>query len=918
MGGQATKYLKRYEFLIVIGIVWVTSLLMGCGSKQATVDPAAIETSDTQTIEETAPQKSVYDININEDPAVVALHVTLDQGISYMSAKHTSPLGVILYLKDATWVGKKNYFEYPENNWIDSIDVSTSTYQDDVADKTHTKLKILLNEDIQYSVSQQSDELIVTFDKPEIQTVSNVENQEETDKVQFEYTSDSNETETAIISQQATQLLDIQSNLIDEDLFSVLLEADGIITEYESFTIQYPPRIVFDIFNVGTKYTTEQKIPINNSFVKNIRHFCYPDRLRVVVDTYAPLLSKYKSESVASGMIISLGEISDKIAHDNALVTVSDQSENINVDSSNYLTDIEFKQLEIGRSEATIRFADSVEYKIIPLSDTSFKINIPNTSIPEFKQKQMHTASVDSIVKSITPMQNKADMNTAMIVFELSHSAPYSVRSDQNTLSVLFEAEDAIAVGQLEEPSTVEPSNVKSSVKMVATTEEAVNEKRLGEDGDDSSYSLGDNQGKKYTGEKIALDFYKTDIKNVFRILREISGKNYAIDKDVAGEVTLAFEKPVPWDQVLDLVLKMNQLGMTHEGDIIRIATLETIRKEEELRQAALMARKRAEEEKKALEPLYTEYIPINYSDASRDIVPHLKEILTEDRGLISVDTRTNQVIMTDTKAKIRQAKSIVNKLDRITPQVLIQAKIVEANTDFSKQLGVTWNAGSNQEGIYRSDLGGQYDYAANMLFPPLLASEEEGDNTIADIRGQMGFTFERIGGTPLVLNAALQALESDGEVKIVSSPRIMTLDNKTAKIKQGVEYPYRSYNDGEITVEFKNIDLLLEVTPHITNDNRVLMQILITKDDLGALVGTDRSFDTKEAATELLVNNGDTIVIGGITKTRDTYSENGFPILSKIPVIGWLFKSTVKDNEKKELIIFITPKIVELEDSYA
>ena len=158
---------------------------------------------------------------------------------------------------------------------------------------------------------------------------------------------------------------------------------------------------------------------------------------------------------------------------------------------------------------------------------------------------------------------------------------------------------------------------------------------------------------EKYTGEKIALDFYDTDIKNVFRIIREISGKNFAIDKNVTGKVTLALDKPVPWDQVLELVLKMNQLGMTMEGDIIRIATLSSLAQEEKLKQAQLKATQQAVQQKKALEPLITAYLPVSYSNAQSEVLPHIQTVLTEGRGKASVDTRNNQLILTDTAEKI-------------------------------------------------------------------------------------------------------------------------------------------------------------------------------------------------------------------------------------------------------------------------
>ncbi len=419
---------------------------------------------------------------------------------------------------------------------------------------------------------------------------------------------------------------------------------------------------------------------------------------------------------------------------------------------------------------------------------------------------------------------------------------------------------------------------------------------------------------RKFTGEKITLDFYETDIKNVFRILREVSGKNFAIDKDVTGKVTLTFEQPVPWDQVLDLILKMNHLGVVQEGDIVRIATLVTLQKEQQLQQAKLEAEKKAKEQQVAVEPLITEYIPINYSNAKADILPHLEKIKTADRGSISVDDRTNIIIMTDVAAKIVQAREIVQKLDRVTPQVIIEARIVEASDTFSREIGTAWNVDAGYQGDEGTEgydfLDGISGYNAGLNFP---------GNIPATSYGALGFDFRRIAGSPFYLSAAIAAMEARGEGKLISSPKIVTLDNKEASIKQGVEYPYLERDEaGLATLEWKEINLELKVTPHVTLDNRISMKISITKNDLGNIINNQQSFTKKEAMTELLVDDGDTIVIGGIIKLTQHDDKSGIPGLMDVPIVGWLFKTKYKQDNKEELLIFITPKIVQLEQRMA
>jgi type IV pilus assembly protein PilQ len=473
--------------------------------------------------------------------------------------------------------------------------------------------------------------------------------------------------------------------------------------------------------------------------------------------------------------------------------------------------------------------------------------------------------------------------NTSMFTIELRESVPYFIKQNEDLLLVHFEA------------STISPRPLEDA-KLPAWKEvlsQAIHKEEIkteiAEKAPDGVVA------EKYTGEKIALDFYETDIKNVFRILREVSGKNFAIDKDVAGKLTLTLDKPVPWDQILDLVLKMNQLDKVFEGDIIRIATAETLKKQEKQHNELL----KAKEEKKALEPLVTEYIPVNYSDAEKDIKPRIEDILTE-RGSVGADQRTNIIIMTDIAEKIKKAKEIVNNLDKVTTQVIIEARIVEASTSFSREIGIQWNADTGTHAF-----GNRFRYSGDVAMNAPLASSAMS----------IGFNFMKIAGTPFLLDATLMAMESQGKGKIISAPKIVTLDNKTATIKQGLRYPYLKLDEsGNTTLEFEDIDLVLEVKPHVTPDDRISMNIKIEKKDLGVEYTAGRSFTTKSAETELLVNNGNTVVIGGIIKTTKSSTDTGVPLLSKIPFIGWFFKSTNKEATKEELLIFITPEIVRLE----
>ena len=415
--------------------------------------------------------------------------------------------------------------------------------------------------------------------------------------------------------------------------------------------------------------------------------------------------------------------------------------------------------------------------------------------------------------------------------------------------------------------------------------------------------SYGTETRKKYVGEKIAVDFFRTNIKNVFRIIREVSKENFAIDKDVTGEVTLSLEKPIPWDQVLTLVLKMNKLGLVSEEGVLRIATLSTLAKEEKERKEKLSAQREAENQ----EDLITAFMPVSYVDAA-EIAKHLTESgesegkskFNPDRkeAGVTVDKTNNMIVMSDVARSIKRAKEIVQKLDRVTPQVLIEARIVEASNNFSRELGVSLSG----------SVGPLVDNQLDFTFEAINLPKDTS-------KGNLGINFSRLSGTPWTLNATIAAAENEGQVKVISAPKILTLENKTATITQGLEYPYLERDDsGGSSIKFKSIDLKLEVLPKVTPDDRIVMKILIENNEIGAILNGEQSFTTKHADTELLVNDGDTVVIGGIRKSREDKDQSGVPGLMNIPVLGWLFKTKSKQNQLDELMIFITPRIVQLQ----
>ena len=617
----------------------------------------------------------------------------------------------------------------------------------------------------------------------------------------------------------------------------------------------------------------------------------------------------------------------------------------IKKDKPAWINRIDFSGEEGGKSTIIIGTTTSIKYDLKKIDDKKLLLNLYNTRLPEYRQRPLVTTRFQSAVDRITPVQTPAMKNTSLVTIELRESVPYFVEQTNDLLLLHFEAssisprpfdkaklplwkkvmtQPAVDTGAKQEKAGDEMTHFEAPQIKYTTpngaesTRSVAEEAALGAAYDIDRQKTTDNitgikrsldfyrteTEKKYVGEKIAVDFFRTNIKNVFRIIREVSRENFAIDKDVTGEVTLSLEKPIPWDQVLALVLKMNKLGLVYEEGIIRVATLITLAKEEEERKEKLSAKREAENE----EELITVFMRISYVDAI-DIGKHLVEdgkFVNDQgdskfnplRGKVSIDKTNNMIVMSDVARSIKRAKEIVQKLDRVTPQVLIEARIVEASNNFSREIGVS--------------LSGTYGPTGNKY---VRGFDFSATNPPVSSFGSLGLFFEKVTGTPWTLDATIEAAESEGQVKIISTPKILALDNTKASIIQGLRYPYTKLDaDGNTTVELENIALELIVTPHVTPDERISMEISVKNNEVGPVINNELSFTTKEANTELLVNDGDTVIIGGIRKTRADRDESGIPGLMKIPVLGWLFKTKAKEDQLDELLIFITPQIVQLE----
>jgi type IV pilus assembly protein PilQ len=432
---------------------------------------------------------------------------------------------------------------------------------------------------------------------------------------------------------------------------------------------------------------------------------------------------------------------------------------------------------------------------------------------------------------------------------------------------------------------------------------------------------------KEYTGERLTLNFQDIDVRSVLQLLADTSGQNIVVSDSVVGNLTLRLQN-VPWDQALDIVLRTKGLDKRRQDNVIIIGPTEELATREK---AELAAHKEVQE----LSPTHTEFMQVNYAkvaDLQKLIKStNAKETMLSARGSLSIDERTNTLLVQDTADKLADIRRLVQTLDVPVKQVLIEARIVIVSDTFERDLGARLGisgfttAGANSL-VTLSGTNVGTDSMLSSAFPPsstapsgfvnfpTLDNRYQVNLPAANTNGSIGLSI--LAGKHL-LDLELSAAQNEGKSETVSSPRVITANQKQATIMQGVEIPYQeSASSGATTTQFKNAVLSLKVTPLITPDNRVILDLDVADDSVGQQVtsatgGSVPSIDTREIITQVLVNDGQTVVLGGILDTTKTRQANKVPFFADIPVLGHLFQSTTNINNKTELLIFITPKIL-------
>lgn len=714
-------------------------------------------------------------------------------------------------------------------------------------------------------------------------------------------------TEGPVLPQSAPPALNKAKDVVDlqwqdkNDFLVFQVIGDGVLGNYNAFKLDNPPRLVLDLWSVGSRYP-QKTVAIKNPFVQKVRFGRYPDKLRVVFDSAKPELPVYQVNRVDDKLVISFGNV-PKPSEPQILIGEKTRTVSNRSGKSGTVTRIDFKQID-HRSRIIIGTTEEAIFESRMVSKGVLAVDLKNAIVQKSLQRALDASQFESAVNTIQISNVKTGKtNDVRISIGLKEDVPYETTQEGKLLFVDIASPKRVELKkETEKQEETIPAETKQEDKGLPFSEEqpipaaAVTPKET-----NGNVVVEGLPEKVYTGRKVSLDFKDADIKNILRLIAEVSQLNIIAGEDVQGKITMRLVD-VPWDQALDVVLQSRSLGKSRVGNVLRIAPLDTLKKED---QAELEA-KRAKEK---LEDLITELVAVNYATA-KEIVPQVKSVLSE-RGDVRVDDRTNILIIKDIARNVTAAKGLVKSLDTKTPQVLIEARIVEANLTFQRELGVSWGfqVNKNVSGGTGTVQGG----LTNNKLIDLPALARSGAGTAIGTAGVLELMLKGVRGLEL-LDVAISAHENRGDVKVISSPKVATLDNKEASVEQGLRIPYlKLTTEGTVTTDFIDANLKLTVTPHVTNDGNIKLNIKAKKDapDQTITVQGVPSIDKKEAISEVLIKDNGVVVIAGIYTIQKNDGTEGVPLFSRIPMLGWLFKRETKEDTRKDLLIFISPKIV-------
>ncbi|MEI8191055.1 MAG: secretin N-terminal domain-containing protein, partial [candidate division NC10 bacterium] len=705
---------------------------------------------------------------------------------------------------------------------------------------------------------------------------------------------------------------------------------DGPITAYESFTLPDPPRLVVDI--PSAIHAVPQPISARPPLVTAIRSSQYRERpvqiVRVVFDLRSTL--PYRIVATQNQLRVDLGTAAAGASTTPTPSVAPPAPPPAAAKPAGKVTRVDLQNLR-GRQQILIRTTGAVTYTVTESSDPlGLSIDVIGATVDPAASRTVDLRQVASPVSRLqTSQRQTAPAPVVRVVADLRGPTRYDVRQTPSAIVVEF----------LNPPRPAQAPAAPAAIAAVAGSRTPTPGAPMALAAAPAAAAAVAPPALPGTG-RLSMDFKDADVNNLLRIIAEVSGMNVVAGGDVTGKVTVRLVN-VDWQQALDVILRINGMGYEIDGNIIRVAPLAKLAAEQKSREDAI-ARKEEKEKKDRAdalkvkadaakekkeerqdEPLINDVIPVNYAKPS-EMAKALDRFKTPGRPDASVtwDERTNRLIIRETADALEKMKKMLRELDRPTPQVLIEARLVEATRTFSQSLGIEWgfsgkaglaNLQADPVSIFASGVGTALLPPTPGSALPLVISMPANTPTAA-----VGVIANSLFSNRLALGARISAGEAEGKARTLSAPKITTLDNLEAEIKQGQQVPYTTVDSsGRTVIAFADAFIRLKVTPHITNDRRVSMKVEAERSFPGDVVNYSGGFvypiNTRKATTNVLVANGSTIVIGGLLQTDERWAESRVPWISKVPMLGALFKNTTIGPEQKvELLIFLTPTILE------
>jgi type IV pilus assembly protein PilQ len=662
----------------------------------------------------------------------------------------------------------------------------------------------------------------------------------------------------------AAELRSIDYSALPGDKAKIQLTFSEPVSEPHSFSTDDPARIVIDLAGVQNKLVERTK-QVNVGVTRSISAVEAGDRTRMVIN----LLQKvpYTISQQGNQVLITI---------DNEKSVATKRSV---ASGTTNVSDIDFRRGENGEARLIVKLDGENVAMDVRQERGDIVVELVNAALPDNLRRRL------DVVDFATPVQFiDAEGNQSATKLTLTTQGKYEHLAYQSDNTLIVE------------------------VSPIA---------------DDIQAGQGQNQFG-YTGEKLSLNFQNIEVRAVLQLLADFTGMNLVTSDTVKGNLTLRL-KNVPWDQALDIILKSKGLAMRQNGNVMMVAPAAEIAAREK---QELDAKKQQVE----LEPLYTEIVEIKFAKAEE-----IAELLRGDetqrrtssqsqnieskflspRGSITVDERTNSLIIRDTAHDLAEVSELIETLDRPVRQVLIESRIVIANNDFNKELGVRFGTSAQSNTLGAGTSGSLDGLSLNTNNDDQIRADNTVGNDlnvnlpVINPSGSIGLALAKLP-LGMILELELSAMEAEGQGEIVSSPRVITSNQKKATIKQGTEIPYQeATSSGATNVSFKEAVLSLDVTPQITPDDRIVMDLVVTKDSVGERFLGVPSIDTKSVETQVLVDNGETVVLGGVYEQTTADAVERVPFFGELPYVGFLFRNNFKQDEKEELLIFVTPKIV-------